>query len=226
MDTDSAYMAISASCLRDVIRPEMREKYEKGLSGFCTHQEIEADAEHHWFPRTCCPRHAKYDKRTPGLFKLEYQWDEMIGLCSKTYIVRKTKVIKPSSTLLAALRILNKTTRRTSKHVKSRRLHEYKFSSKGVSKRHLQTPMAKFCIVLKTHKAEGGRNRGFRVRNNAVYTYMQERRGFSYLYCKRKVLNDGIYTVPLDITLSPFSPSEREISDQELVDLLTSNFED
>ena len=84
MDTDSAYMAISGSCLEDVIKPEMREKYAQGLNGFCTDESVEADANLHWFPHTCCSKHAKYDKRTPGLFKLEYQGGEMIGVCSKT----------------------------------------------------------------------------------------------------------------------------------------------
>lgn len=71
---------------------------------FCSDFAIEADAEHHWFPRTCCAKHAKYDKSTAGLFKLEYQGDEMIGLCSKTYIVRKIKLVSPSSKRLAATR--------------------------------------------------------------------------------------------------------------------------
>ena len=102
MDTDSAYMAISGSSLSDVIKPEMRERYQLGLKGFCTDKDIEADDVYHWFPRTCCAKHAKFDKRTPGLFKLEYQGQEMIGLCSKTYIVRKTKVIRPSSTQITA----------------------------------------------------------------------------------------------------------------------------
>ena len=62
--------------------------------------------------------------------------------------------------------------------------------------------------------------------NNAVFTYTQERRGFSYLYCKRKVLDNGIHTIPLDITLCPLQPQERDVSDQELIHLLASNFED
>ena len=96
---------------------------------------------------------------------------------------------------------------------------------KGVSKRHLNAPMAKFRHVLKTRKAQGGLNRGFRVRNNAVFTYTQERRGFSYLYCKRKVLDDGIHTVPLDLTLCPLPPEDRNVNDQDLIDMLASNFE-
>ena len=39
----------------------------------------------HWFPRTDTSEHRAYDKRTPGLFKEEWQGDGIIGLCSKTY---------------------------------------------------------------------------------------------------------------------------------------------
>ena len=228
MDTDSAYMAISGSSLSDVIKPEMRERYQLGLKGFCTDKDIEADDVYHWFPRTCCPKHAKFDKRTPGLFKLEYQGQEMIGLCSKTYIVRKTKVIRPSSTQITARGVLHKARGLKTKlrRLQSCRVHEYKFSSKGVSKRHLKGPMAKFRSVLKTRKAQSGLNRGFRVRNNSVFTYTQERKGFSYLYCKRKVMEDGIHTKPLDITLCPLPPQDQEVSDQELIDMLARNFED
>ena len=228
MDTDSAYMAISGSSLSDVIKPEMRERYQLGLKGFCTDKDIEADDVYHWFPRTCCPKHAKFDKRTPGLFKLEYQGQEMIGLCSKTYIVRKTKVIRPSSTQITARGVLHKARGLKTKlrRLQSHRVHEYKFSSKGVSKRHLKGPMAKFRSVLKTRKAQSGLNRGFRVRNNSVFTYTQERKGFSYLYCKRKVMEDGIHTKPLDITLCPLPPQDQEVRDQELIDMLARNFED
>ena len=227
MDTDSAYMAISGSHFEDIIKPDMRTQYLQGLNGFCTDMEIEADAQHHWFPRTCCNQHAKYDKRTPGLFKLEYQGNEMIGLCSKTYIVRKTKVIKPTNTRICAFRLLKKAKgfKPTRKPLKSRLVNEYKYSSKGVSKRHLAAPMTKFRTVLKTRKTQSGLNRGFRVRKNAVFT-TQERRGFSYLYCKRKVLPDGIHTEPLDVTLCPLPLEEREVSDQNLIDMLASNFED
>ena len=53
MDTDSAYIALSADTLEDVIKPNLRQVYD-----------IE-----NCFPRTDNPVHAAYDKRTPGLFK-------------------------------------------------------------------------------------------------------------------------------------------------------------
>lgn len=196
MDTDSAYTAISGSCLEEVIKPDIQEQYRQGLKGFCTDTEVEADAQHHWFPRTCCEKHSKYDKRTPCLFKLEYQGDELIGLCSKNYIVRKTKVVKASSTLLTAFRLLNRAKGLKVRKFRrpTRTVHERKFSSKGVSKTSLKTPMTKFRHVLKTGTPQSGHTCGFRVRQNTIFTYIQERRGFSYFYCKRKVLDDGIHT--------------------------------
>lgn len=205
MDTDSAYMAISGSSLEDVIKPEMRERYLHGLRDFCIDTSVEADAQFHWFPRTCCSKHAKYDKRTPGLFKLEYQGDEMIELCSKTYIIRKEKIVKPSSSRIAAYKSLRRSLKKTARPcpIKKRKTQEYKFSSKGVSKRILKSPMSVFRRALRTAKAQSGTNRGFRVRKNTIFTYTQEKKGFGYFYCKRKVLSDGIHTEPLDITLRP-----------------------
>ena len=57
----------------------------------------------------------------------------------------------------------------------------------------------KYLQVLQTQRPSSGINRGFRVVNNTVYTYNQERNGFSYFYPKRKVLDNGVSTEPLDI---------------------------
>ena len=35
-------------------------------------------------------------------------------------------------------------------------------------------------------------------------TYSQEKIGFNYFYCKRKILEDGVSTEPLDITVTPW----------------------
>jgi hypothetical protein len=71
MDTDSAYMALSATSLEEVIKPEMQQRFRM--------------EKKNWFPRDDTPEHAAYDKRTPGLFKTEFTGDGMIALCSKTY---------------------------------------------------------------------------------------------------------------------------------------------
>ncbi|KAK3741920.1 hypothetical protein QZH41_001681 [Actinostola sp. cb2023] len=55
MDTDSAYIAISGESLEEVVRPELREKFQ--------------EEKHLWLPRDDTAENLAYDKRTPGLFK-------------------------------------------------------------------------------------------------------------------------------------------------------------
>ncbi|KAK3087962.1 hypothetical protein FSP39_012874 [Pinctada imbricata] len=208
MDTDSAYMAISGETIKSIIKPEMTAKYLHGLQGFCHVNDIESDNGYHWFPRECCPLHQKRDTRTPGLFKVEYEGDEIIGLCSKTYIVSKTKYLSPC-TYMSARRLVNKARGYISKiklnkiNSKPKPSKECKFSSKGISKRNVKSPLKTFQKVIKTAISVSGFNRGFRAKNNAIFTYQQEGTGFSYFYCKRQVLDNGIDTRVLDITLCP-----------------------
>ena len=65
--------------------------------------------------------------------------------------------------------------------------------------------MTKFENTLNNRTIISAKNMGFRLKNNNIFTYSQEKIGFNYFYCKRKVLEDGISTVPLDIELCPWS---------------------
>ncbi|KAK3108391.1 hypothetical protein FSP39_006969 [Pinctada imbricata] len=80
---------------------------------------------------------------------------------------------------------------------------ECKFSSKGINKKNVTDAWETYDNVLKNEKAGSGINRGIRARDNTMFTYTQERSGFSYFYCKRRVLGDGLSTEPLDIILKP-----------------------
>ena len=71
MDTDSAYIALAGESLEDLIKPNLRES-------FCQEKT-------QWFPRYDTAEHKRYDKRTPGLFKVEWEGDGIIALCSTTY---------------------------------------------------------------------------------------------------------------------------------------------
>ena len=43
-------------------------------------------ADHPWVgDEACCKARKAYDKRKPGLFKVEWSGDGFVGLCSKTY---------------------------------------------------------------------------------------------------------------------------------------------
>ncbi len=146
MDTDSAYIAISGDSIEKLVRPELKEKFNGEKSN--------------WFPRTDTSEHRGYDKRTPGLFKVEWEGDGIVALCWGS---------------------------------------KDKFSCKGVNKRSNEINKDKYINVLLTKENGSGTNKGFRVMNNSMYTYTQVRDAFSYFYPKRKVLDDGVSTLPLDI---------------------------
>ena len=170
MDTDSLYFAVSGSTLEAVIRPELRETFyrEKHLwfpSESCDlHREAYVQAGGTWDPPVCCSERRKYDVRTPGLFKMEWEGDGIIALCSKTYYC------------------LGETS---------------KASTKGLSKRQNEITFQNFVDVLEKQKSGSGVNRGFRVHAGDIYTYTQIRGALTYFYPKRKVLDDGVSTVPL-----------------------------
>ena len=74
-----------------------------------------------------------------------------------------------------------------------------KFSCKGVNKKCNEISKEKYLSVLLTRESNSGINKVFRVIDDSMYTYQQVRDGFSYFYPKRKVLEDGVSTLPLDI---------------------------
>jgi hypothetical protein len=82
MDTDSFYFALSSTTLEDAVKPEMREQFfrERHLwlpSESCDsvrHRELYIQCralKYPWLPTPCCQDRLKFDKRTPGLFKVE-----------------------------------------------------------------------------------------------------------------------------------------------------------
>ena len=113
-----------------------------------------------------CGRLKMYDKRTPGLFKVEWRGDGFVGLCSKTYYCFGSTD---------------------------------KYSTKGLSKRQNVIDKDTFLAVLLNRRSGSGVNRGFRVRDSSVMTYVQDRAALTYFYGKRKVLADGVSTAPLEV---------------------------
>ena len=176
-DTDSLYFAMSGALLEDVIKPSKKVEFERSVYGHCYDEDacgepFRASSEH-WFPRLCCDRHYKHDKRERGLFKLEASGTELIALASKTYHL--TRPDDPDSV-----------------------------KAKGINRSALVDPRDTFMAALVDKEIGSARNVGFRARQGGIMTYNQVRKGFNYFYVKRKVLPDGINTVPLTMTLSPW----------------------
>ena len=74
-----------------------------------------------------------------------------------------------------------------------------KVSSKGLSKRTNNLKENDFRSVLTTKNSLCGTNTGFVRKDNVTYTYRQHKRGLTYFYGKRKVLDNGVSTAPLDL---------------------------
>ena len=176
MDTDSAYIALAVESIDGLVRADRRAHYFRHRSQWLPAEccdEHEDDyvcariAGRPWtVTESCCFARKAFDKRTPGLFKVEWCGDGFVGLCSETYYCFGATD---------------------------------KYSTKGLSKRHNDIDKDTFLAVLKNRRSGGGFNRGFRVRDSSVMTYIQERAALTYFYGKRKVLADGLSTAPLEV---------------------------
>ncbi|GMF35064.1 unnamed protein product [Phytophthora lilii] len=133
-----------------------------------------------WFPRDDTEENAAFDRRTPGLFKEEFRCNAMVSLSSKNYICY----------------LSDKIDKETNKPM-------IKLSAKGVQKSRNGSVLTaqNFESVVKNRITFKGTNRGFRMRKetNSMITYSQTKTALNYYYDKRKVLSDGISTIPLDI---------------------------
>ena len=70
-------------------------------------------------------------------------------------------------------------------------------SSKGVNKKQNELRWERYESALEGRK-DMATNRGFGMRNGAMYTYEQRKLGLSAYYDKRWVLPDGIHTEPIE----------------------------
>ena len=82
-------------------------------------------------------------------------------------------------------------------HIKDHATGQAKVSSKGVNKRQNDMRAERFERALAGDR-DMVTNRGFRMRDGAMYTYEQRKLGLSAYYDKRWVLPDGIHTEPLE----------------------------
>jgi hypothetical protein len=186
MDTDSNYFAFSEDSIEKIIKPELREEYEKDKYNFLPSESNEL---HPTFNVDGKPFTMKaYEKRTPGLFKVECIKDKIIALCSKMYFCSNTSEI---CDCCACKKQECKCVKKCS--------CQFKFSCKGIQKDNNNISYKKFENVLLNKTHDMAVNQGFRYVNGFMHTYEQSKKGLSYIYNKRILLSDGISTKPLNI---------------------------
>ena len=172
MATDSLYLALSEKELYDRIREETKAEWELMRTEDCK-DDLTAKATTNFFPRTCCRKHLKHEKREPALFKEEFPCTELLCSCSKTCCCYDSNSNK------------------------------YKFDSKGLNKRTLEdcgdAPMAKHRKVFDEFINVTSTNRSFRTVHHTVATYEPTKKGLSDFFLKRIVNVDSIHTRPLNL---------------------------
>ena len=165
MDTDSNYFAFSEDNIEKLIKPELREQYVKEKYNFLPSESDELHPTFNVDGKRFTMK--QYEKRTPGLFKVETIKDKAIALCSKMYCCSDMD----------------------EKNIK--------FNCKGIQKEGNNVNYKKFENVLFGDKQDTAHNKGFRMVDGTMKSYEQDKKGLSYIYCKRVVLPDGINTIPL-----------------------------
>ena len=178
MDTDSYYCGLAAPTLDACVRPSMVRNYYHNYEEWFPTLACQAHkqdfvstkvAGRKWVMRDCCRAAHLYDKRTPGKFKIEFQGDGIVALCSKTYCCFKEDETKVSC-----------------KGIQKKRNRDV-------------LTKENYLAVLRNQQAGGGINKGFVASNGRVYSYAQTRYSLSYQYCKRLVQDDGVSTMPLNL---------------------------
>ena len=186
MDTDLLYLSLCSNSLDDVVKPELREKFFENYDYFfpslaCEHHKkefIKTRVQNlEWVQGDCCQTRELFDKRTPGLLKLEFFGSQMLALAPKTYISEK-EVLQGGE---------------------SGNNHTIKKACKGLSTKLNKFNFDTYLDILETKCSGVGVNKGFVCKNHQVFTYTQKRSGLGFFYGKRKVLGDGISTTPLDL---------------------------
>ena len=124
-----------------------------------------------------------FGKRQPNRFKVECTGTNLIALCAKSYIVAEldSNNIKFSCKGVQKNEIIREGKRRKPENIQEGVLDVYRAT--------LEDPL----------KDTFGINRGIRSTNTVLTTYEQKKKMTSAFYCKRRILDDGIHTVPLDI---------------------------
>lgn len=162
MDTDSLYMGIVAdiskyndyNILDSMVRPELMDDYLKHKGEFLTLDDSQM--------------------RVPGLFKVEWKGDQMIGLRSKLYYCFS---------------------------VQGKCKASHKGAQKAAFNAIAPTENEKLGVYRKALEGDSisVKNKGFRVMGNTMVSYSQERSAFKCANDKRYRLPGGVRTIPLSI---------------------------
>ena len=121
MDTDSSYFALSKSTIDECVHEHLRKEFYENYDQWFPTEACPIHKKHFvrakllrikWTPARCCKKASDYDRRTPGLFKVEFTGSGIVALCSKTYICFGDKDSKVSCKGVQKKRNMQRLTRK------------------------------------------------------------------------------------------------------------------
>ena len=95
MDTDGLYFGIAGVEIENILKPGMGDLYFRKRHHWLPADRCDACVENYimhktsnkkWNLNQFCLARQTFDKRTPGLFKLEFRGEKILSLCSKSYV--------------------------------------------------------------------------------------------------------------------------------------------
>ena len=179
MDTDSFCLGLNGKELEDIVLPSKKRDYFLNVHKFLPGESCEMCREQYadakckglqWEGCKDCKEFYLFSQRTPNIFKVESRATEGVFLTSKTYC------LYDSETEIT------------------------KNSSKGIQKSNNLKLNAYKKVLEGTGDPGKAINKGFKkMKSGTVYSYEQEVAGLPFVYCKRKILSNGLDTEPLDL---------------------------
>ena len=183
-DTDSIYIATKYERFEDNIDPWKLDDYDRLKPDYFITDD-----------KNKC----RYGKRQPNRYKVECEGHLMLSLCSKSYCVFDQG---------------KKTVKYSAKGVQKANFNRAHDTEKSKRQTFGETVINMYSNALPTNddddSDEGSAppatgqqqmavNRGLKRKYDTMVMYEQEKIMFTNFYCKRRVLHDGIHTVPLSI---------------------------
>lgn len=171
-DTDSFYLSLSEKTLFLVVKPELRQEF--------------ISVYHKWFAVDYCSDHRD------DFFNTVFNGDEWNPepCCSQAakYDSREAGKFHVEFVGDGIIALCSKCYYCIG--------DKPKLSSKGISKTHNQLTDKDYLDVLMSPQISTGANRGFRVKNDRIFTYYQTKKALNYMYTKRIVSVDHVTTYP------------------------------
>ena len=176
-DTDSMYLSLSGKELFGLVKPDLQDEFKAEYTKWFA--SIHCQNHNEEFFTTVFSGASWITANCEDCVKTELHWRREVGLFHIEFEGSAFAGLSPKCYYCVG--------------------EKDKYSAKGVSKKLNKIKFEDFKSVIQSSKPVSITNRGFRMRDNSMHTYIQKKVGLAYLYIKRIVADNGIDTYPTNV---------------------------